>query len=525
MQIDSQNKYQILFAGRVYDNQDPTMLGRLRVLPESKDYSAIIGAVPDWSEETDKWTSKDPIVFMPLLPFYFSQTPKIDEYVHIIYMNKKFPNQNQFYIQGPFSSPTKTSFEQFNAAQTFLASGDKIKEGISIKNQNGEYRNPTLNKGIYPEPGDNALLGRGSADVLVKEQEVIIRAGKSKPLTGALPEVNTKRGFLQLSNFSTEEIPGNPTLDTRFEEVVDMVKKMIIWDISNLESNFNFTGTVSLHNVIPSISVNPKIFRPESIATLSIGTNYTNAVESYSFVGESFETCVNKINTFITSVFNGRINIPGYAVRNPQNFAEGTNLPLIVTPSKLSYELGNNFTATKTNEDITILTNYLKFYSKIKCNSTQTKTGFFLISTRNSKGAPFIGPQFDKKEEISILNNFHNSDITYGILGSQRVYLLSHDSTGPKGLIDLSDTLYGIPQDKFVRGEGSILNKTYPVVRGDQLMILLRKMFAFVTGHVHPTATMAPVPVASGNGQTSFEVESILANAENDILNQNIRIN
>ena len=525
MQIDSQNKYQILFAGRVYDNQDPTMLGRLRVIPQGKDYSAIIGAVPNWSEETDKWTSKDPIVFIPLLPFYLSQTPRNDEYVHIIYMNKQFPNQNQFYIQGPFSSPTKTSFEQFNASQTFLAAGDKIKQKLSIKNENGEYRNPKLNKGIYPEPGDNGLLGRGSADVIVKEQDVLIRAGKSKTLTGALPEANTKRSFLQLSNFSTEEIPGNPTLDTRFEEVVEMTKKIIIWDITTLDSSSNFNGTVSLHNVIPSISVNTKNFRPESIATLSIGTNYTNAVESYSFVGESFETCVNKINTFITSVFNGRINIPGYAVRNPQNFAEGTNLPLIVTPSKLSYELGNNFTATKTNEDITILTNYLKFYSKIKCNSTQSKTGFFLISTKNSKGSPFIGPQFDKKTEVSILNGFNNSDITYGILGGQRLYLLSHDSTGPKGLLDLSETLYGIPQDKFVRGEGSILNKTYPTVRGDQLMILLRKMFAFVTGHVHPVSTMSPVTVASGNGQTSFEIESILSNAENDILNQNIRIN
>jgi hypothetical protein len=312
-------------------------------------------------------------------------------------------------------------------------------------------------------------------------------------------------------------------MDTRFEEVVDMVKKMIIWDISNLESNFNFTGTVSLHNVIPSISVNTKNFKPESITSLSVGTNYTNAVESYSFVGDDFDTCVNKINKFISSVFNGQIDIPGYAVKNPQNFVKGANLPLIVTPSKLSYEIGNNSNPNPTN--ITDATNYIKFYSKIKCNSTQTKTGFFLISTTNSKGAPLIGPQFDKKDEISILNDFNNSDITYGILGSQRIYLLSHDSRGPKGLIDLSETLYGIPQDKFVRGEGSILNKTYPVVRGDQLMILLRKMFAFVTGHVHPIATMAPVPVASGNGQTSFEIESILANAENDILNQNIRIN
>ena len=44
-------------------------------------------------------------------------------------------------------------------------------------------------------------------------------------------------------------------------------------------------------------------------------------------------------------------------------------------------------------------------------------------------------------------------------------------------------------------------------------------------GHVHPIATMAPVPVASGNGQTTLEIDSILNQAENIILNQNIRIN
>jgi len=52
-------------------------------------------------------------------------------------------------------------------------------------------------------------------------------------------------------------------------------------------------------------------------------------------------------------------------------------------------------------------------------------------------------------------------------MGAQRMYFMSQDSSGPKGKISLSQTLYGIPQDKFIGDENSILNKTYPVVRGD----------------------------------------------------------
>jgi hypothetical protein len=111
------------------------------------------------------------------------------------------------------------------------------------------------------------------------------------------------------------------------------------------------------------------------------------------------------------------------------------------------------------------------------------------------------------------------------VLGGQRVYLLSQDSDGPKGKINLTNTLYGIPQDKFIGAGKTILSQTYPMVRGDEMIKLIRKIFSFVTGHVHPIATMAPVPVASGNGQTVQEIDSILAEAENTILNQNIRIN
>ena len=95
----------------------------------------------------------------------------------------------------------------------------------------------------------------------------------------------------------------------------------------------------------------------------------------------------------------------------------------------------------------------------------------------------------------------------------------------------MRNTLYGINQDYFIGGVGSkgdedsIFEKTYPTVRGDELMKLLMKMFDYVIGHVHPIATMPPVPVSSGNGQTTSEILAILADSQNTILNQNIRIN
>ena len=522
----SLNRDQIIFPGIVYDDQDPTMLGRLRVIPETKDYDSIIKSVPNWDELNDRWSSKDPIIFLPLLPFYVSQIPKRGEYVHIIYQDKNFPLENKFYVQGPFSTPMASPGESYQGMKKFLAAGDRIKDHKSIKTLNGQYRQD-YSKGVFPEPGDNSLLGRGSADVVVKENEVLIRAGKTNSLSlGELPIGNELRSFLQLSNFPQTKVLGEPETEVRLQEIIKVVKKMVVWQITNLENSQNvFNGWVRLHKIIPtSPMVTTANFKPDTITKLlGSGTNYGDTLEEITFNLVSFDDAVYLINKFIEGVFNGYLDITGYTVNNQQNFSNDS-FPFIVTPSKQTYEKGRQFSASTVSDDVVELANYVRFHSKIKLATGKSKSGFFLVS-ENKNGKPLIGPQSEIKKETITPSNFQNSAITYGVLGAQKVYLLSHNTAGPKGEITLRETLYGIPQDKFIGNEKSLSNMTYPTVRGDELMTLLRKIFAFVTGHVHPTSNHTPIPITEGGGQTSEEIRAILADAENNILNQNIRIN
>jgi hypothetical protein len=535
MNINKNNEHQIIFPGQVISRYDPKMLGRVRAKPIYSEYvSEMTKSVNKEYLREDEldllqeywWTEKDIFIFLPLLPFYISQVPDENEYVHIIYQNKKFLFGNQFYIQGPFSSPMNTDGETRASSESILSAGDRYKLGIDLKNNYNQY-NEGVTEGIYPEPGDNALLGRGSADIIVKPEEVLIRAGKfvtSDLNPNSYPADKNSRAFLQLSNFLSSTVKGEPETSFDLSKNVLKLKRIIIWNITNLENSVNnFSGNIKLHRILDTTSATTDNFKLGSIENLSIGVDIGDELERISFTGKKIEEVIIIFNSFIDSVFGGTVLYNDSVVNNRNNFQDGERFPFAVSPSKITYQQGWNLNENVNLDEVNESANFFKLIKGIKVKSNNFQTGCFVVSD-NLNGVPTIGPSTKTNRQQTTQIEVYNSPITYSVLGGQKLYLLSHNSTGPKGRIDLTNTIYGIPDLDFTKPSG-IQEKTYPTVRGDEMIKLIRKIFEFVKGHVHPIGPAPPVPVSAGNGQTTVEIDQLLADAENTILNQEIRIN
>ena len=195
------NKF--IFFGYVLDNKDPLFLGRLRVFPRHETKSDLVpvdvkgNPIP---ESLWKWTAEDPFIFLPLIPYYVSQVPEIGEYVHLLYYNvKERTNNSKFYIQGPITRPQNNAFEINNNSESLLASGEYIKLSNALRDTTGSTL-PSV-YGIYPEPGDNAILSRGTTDMVLKKDTVLVRSGKNITTQTAnfnIPQKNPNWGYFNI---------------------------------------------------------------------------------------------------------------------------------------------------------------------------------------------------------------------------------------------------------------------------------------------------------------------------------------
>ena len=501
----------IFFQVVILDNQDPLMLGRVRATLLVDNYQDIIKGIEDWNEERDKWTVRDPFVFNPLMPYFMYQVPKVGEMAQVIYVNSDFKYQNQYYIQNTFSTPTATNFEYYVGANKFTGTGTQYTNPKPLKNQDGTYNNSVTYKGVFPEPGDNAILGRGSADLVVKQDEILLRAGKFKDQilqANQPPVANQQRSFLQLSRFNLTKKKGETKTITETEEIIVSIKYLIEWTIINPENTQDkFSGQVYLYQLKPDLSTNSKNLTIGS----DIAENLKKVVTVQSFDLLSKSEVIIYINDFIKTC-----NSSTTLKNGTQLFSSELNkFPIFYRPNNLTGSILNP--STNTIFSSSAITNVSDIFNQIKLYPALKQGGYGLIYAKNKVGKPL---NFKSTKVTS--ETFSNGQLTYGALGGDKLFLLSQSSAIPgKQKINFDGTLYGISEEKFV---DDIIPNTSSLVRGEELLELVNLIVRFLITHTHAFPGLPPVPV-SQDGSTVTEILTEMQNAANKILNENIRLN
>lgn len=507
----------LLFQSQVLSNDDPLMLGRIRARRLVDNYDDIIKSFknPPWNETTDAWSKRDPFILLPLLPYYLYQIPKPDEMVLMMYANPGTKFLNQYYIQSTFYSPTATGFQYYKGADSNMGTGIQYSTAIPLKipyNQSlsSGQENTTpqqlypfggAHKGVFPEPGDNALMGRGSADVIVKENEVLIRAGKysgSELLPNTIPAASTRRAFIQLSRFdqTIRPLPSETIIEAK--KLNALTKYLIEYSIINPENQFDlFSGSIVLYQLKPDVTTTTEI-------TINSVIDNKLKVRSFSqsFKNQSKNNVIILINNFI-----GQCN-RGLTINGERVFSSETEkFPIYYRPSNEYYKIMNGDTKDASSQN-----NLSDIFKQIKLNQSITG-GNGLIYAKDKIGVPseVKRKEYKKDEYIPIpQTNF--------IGGADNVVLLSHVSSIPgKGKINMSDTLYGIDEIKF---RNEIIAKTSSMVRGEELHSLLSIIVDFLLTHTHGFPGEPPC-----QEDLSKKLEIEMSNSINTILNQNIRIN
>ena len=288
----------IWFYAVVIDNQDPLNLGRVRANLLTDDVSAIKKSYDGFGPQ-DYWTAKDPFVFNSLLPLYVWTVPKVDELIQIYYHEPETTQfLNAYYIQGPFNRIQNIVQENFNESQKYTdISGVQIIGAQNLRNPDGTYKNPDPD-GVFPDPGDVAVLGRGSTDIIFKEHTTLIRAGKysGELVSNRDPKGNKNRAFIQLSKFQNKTSIGDTVRQADIGIQNLQVNYLIEYDINNPENTFNlFNGTIRLYRLTPNTATTSQNLKVDSDVEQY---KFIKASQSFSFL--NLDNSIKFINQFIS---------------------------------------------------------------------------------------------------------------------------------------------------------------------------------------------------------------------------------
>lgn len=518
-----QEMSQNFYWGECVNNVDPLMLGRVRVRPLVKNIDQIIKSAEKKGfsedsktpEKNGPWSDKDPLIHLSFLPYFINQVPQIGERVMIFYFDRKrTTGRNKFYMMAPYSSPMTIKKEDYNSSRTHLDDGyqNSLASLPNIRNNDGSYKDPAKS-GVFVEPVDISLNGRDTADMVVKDNEILLRAGKHFPFQRAeIPTPNPNRAFLQLTKLGLKKDTGNSEKIQKFVDKNEPVKYLVEYRCSTQNSSVNlFSGGIYIYKLPED---NSYLTQSNVLDYDTILTGKTSYPIVYDF---TIGPPVN--NPLPLDEFARLIS---QTIRNfhdaPSAFCEvgkDQQFPFFYRPDD---SIRNTISNLTENVDMVSLTNMSQLVSLVKVYSTQINPGYGLIYKDFKIPLPFtVTTEEISPVTTSVLDN------TVGLMGANKLYLLSHDSeVNGKSKINLDNTIYGISADTIF---DVIEPNTTSMVRGEPLLELLQLMVNFLVTHDHPYPMLPPTPVSRASLISTNDLLVKMQEAYQNVLNSNIRIN
>lgn len=519
LQSSGLNDRNIVYYGEVVDVDDPLNLGRLRVEP--KDWQIQSHKRADPIKESEKWTSKDPFVYLPLLPIFLYQVPKLGEWVNILYSNPELEDRNKYYIQGGFSSIDKIRNEEFKSSIVNTALGERNKQSNNIKSPKSNVNTDTTNtqrinnpqnQGLYPDTKTIALLGRYNSDILLPEGGVILRSNKIGDTPDVSPTFNKRHSFNMIQKYETRKVNSGTNVFLENNQLIQKVQYLVEYNVhggmgttGGLFSAYVNVYKISPYNTLFTNQVNERGYT-EVNQDQKIGPIYRE-----DLIFRDFDTIVTNINLIIKRLNNSELIIGDSIIENP--------FPFLVQPEKQLFDLyisnGNNSVPQQNYENAN---NFVKSIYLLESND---KRGSLLVGQKDTIGKNTV----TNRIEVEQINEIPEP-ITYGIEVSDRKFILSHLSQIP-GLnkIDFQDANFS--GDTYIDNDfifNNIIPNTNSMVRGEKLIDFLELIVQYLITHVHPNYNMAP-DSKSLSEITNQQLLTKLFQARTEILNENIRIN
>ena len=547
----------IVYYGVCLDSNDPLMAGRIRAVldddfmseqPKNYDESKLakifngdVGKASDnggdpiyATANSIKWSKDDPHVRNPFLPIYFNVVPRSGEAVKLIsYLSNETTASSEDieYIGPLISQPTKLGGESYSNSRIFTTKGTRQPNSVLP-----QLRGNSDSQGVFPYEGTIALRGRLDSDLLFGNRQLILRAGQTQPQDKEvkIPKTNFTQSIIQLDNFSQEL---SLTKEEEKKEVPDdaPLNHIIEYEITNEYFSGSSTiklydGNIQIYNLTPKNGKEPLLSGKFGVSTDISNHSNKNFICVLRFERHSEDETIRLLNDFLYQSQTDSVGSP------PHNFVSD---PTGVGASyQKVFEDEINFNSATPN--LEKLMNLHPFYFRPTKDSLVIENIFNEISLL---GVKRFGRIFSKtnvfpevKTETTEIDVESYEERTQGIATvlSNEILLFSYDETIPeKGkptpLVtsfksdnhELGDNV-GVNQKTLVKMSRDNME---PLVRGEQLLILLTQMWDWIQNHEHGTAGTQPKDPAKETSVTKGDIVKLISSAKNTVLNKHIRIN